>query len=156
MFTFDKNLQRRVSISHEHSAFVARIASHNQRTLYICLLLAFTGGFLFFCSILIPPMFRARLSTDLLYMLPFLGFFVLWYLIGLRIGLWRAFGIEEITVKGGVLCWTRTALWWRRTFEVPACDITKIEAITPWHSLSNRLEFVARGRVHAVGDMLLR
>jgi hypothetical protein len=153
MFTF-KHLRRRVSICHEHSAFVARIARHNERFLYICLTLFFTGGFLVFSSVFIPPMFRAGLSMDLLYLSVFFGFIVLWYLLALSIGLGRLFGIEEITVKRGVLCCARKTLWWRQAVEIPTCEITEVKAIISW--LNNHVEIVAPGRVHAVGDMLLR
>src|SRR5215467_7430381 len=108
MFTF-KILRRRVSSGHEHSAFVARIARHNEQFLYICLSV-------------------------------FFGFIVLGYLLALPTGLWRVFGIEEITVKRGVLCWTRKALGWRRAVEIPTCEITEVKSIISW--LNNHVEIV--------------
>jgi hypothetical protein len=81
---------------------------------------------------------------------------VVWYSIGLRIAVWRAFGVEQITVEGGVLSWTRTALWWVRKVEIPTTDITEVKAITPWHALSNRVECTAHKRRWMIGDMLLK
>jgi len=91
-----------------------------------------------------------------LYILPFLGFVLLWYLIGLRLAVWRAFGIEEITVAENVMCWTRTAFIWKRELKVSTKDITEVKAVAPWHALSYNVEFTASGNRHSIGDMLLR
>ena len=156
MFSFGSNFRRRVSVSHKHGGLVVRIAHHNDRATYILLLLAFTAGFVFFSYVFVSPLFRRPLTSDALYVLPFLAFIVLWYTIGLRIGIWRAFGVEQITVEGGVLYWTRTALCWVRKVEVPTTDITEVKAITPWHALSNRVELTANKQRRVIGDMLLR
>jgi uncharacterized membrane protein len=148
--------RRRVSIRHQHGALLIRIKRHNDRTTQIILVVGFTAGFAYFCSVLMPPFFRFGFSKEVLILLPFVGFLILWYLIGLRFSVWRAFGTEEISVNGGILHWTRTALCWKRDFETATADVTEVRAVTPWHSLSNRVEFTSRGRQHAVGDMLLR
>jgi hypothetical protein len=93
---------------------------------------------------------------DSLYVLPFLAFILLWYIIGLRLTVWGAFGVEQIVVEGGLFRWTRTALNWTRKLEIPAKDVTDVRAITPWHGLSNHVEFRAHGRSRGVGDMLMR
>jgi|HubBroStandDraft_1064217.scaffolds.fasta_scaffold49829_2 hypothetical protein len=156
MFSFGSNFRRRVSVSHKHGALVVSIARQNDRTTYILMLLAFTAGFMFFCYVFISPFFRLPFSRDMLYLLPFLAFIVLWYVIGLRIGVWRAFGVEEIVVGGGTLCWTRTALYWIRKLEIQTMNITEVRALTPWHALSNRVEFTAHKQRYVIGDMLLR
>jgi uncharacterized membrane protein len=150
------NFRRRVSIRHKHGALLIRIERHNDRATYIILLAAFSAGFVFFCSVLIPPFFRFGFSKEVLILLPFVGFLVLWYLLGLRLGVWRAFGVEEMSVSGGALHWSRTALFWKRDFETATADVTEVRAVTPWHSLSNRVEFTSLGQRHALGDMLLR
>ena len=91
-----------------------------------------------------------------MYMLAVLAFVFLWYFIGLGVAGWRAFGVEEIVVHGDTLCWTRTALFWERRFEIPTKEITHVRAVTPWHALSNRVEFTALGTQRTIGDMLLR
>jgi hypothetical protein len=156
MFSFGNNFRRRVSVSHKHGGLVVRIARHNDRITYILLLLAFTAGFVFFSYTLVSPLFRRPFLVDALYVLPFLAFVVVWYIIGLRIAIWREFGVEQITVEGGVLYWTRTALCWVRKVEVPTTDITEVKAITPWHALSNRVELTAHDQRWVIGDMLLR
>jgi hypothetical protein len=155
VLTFN-HLRRRVSITHKHGSLVVQIARHSDRALYIVFLLVFTAAFVFFCYIFVSPFFRRPFSSEGLYVLPFLAFILLWYLIGLRLAVWRAFGVEKIVVDGGILCWTRTALWWKRRLEISTKDITHVKAVTPWHALSNRVEFTALGRRRTIGDMLLR
>jgi hypothetical protein len=155
VLTFN-HLRRRVSITHEHGSLVVHIARHNDRLLNIVILLAFTAAFLYFCYLFVSPLFRRPFSADWLYTLPFLAFVLLWYFVGLRLFGWRAFGVEEIVVHGDTLCWTRTALFWKRRLEIPTNEITHVRAVTPWHTLSNRVEFTALGRQRTIGDMLLR
>jgi hypothetical protein len=49
----------------------------------------------------------------------------------------------------------RTAGWWKRNLEFDLSEVSTVEAKTPWHGLSNRVEFSYRGRRYVVGDMLL-
>lgn len=156
MFTFKKRLRRRVLVSRKHGALIVRIGPHNDRPTYILLLAAFTVVVAYFMYVFIRPFFYRATLRDLLYMLPFIAFVSLWYVIGLRIGLWRAFGIEQIVIEDGRLSWSGTALFWKRNLEIPVTEITDIKAVTPWHSLSNHVEVTASGRRRSVGDMLLR
>jgi hypothetical protein len=148
-------LRRRVSITHKNGALVVHIARHNQRLLYIVMVLGFTMVFLYFFYLFASPCFVRPLSKDRLYMLPFLAFVLLWYLVGMRVAGWRAFGVEEIVIDRNTLCWTRTALFWKRRLEIPTKEITRVTAVTPWHRLSNHVEFSALGRQRNIGDMLL-
>ena len=116
----------------------------------------FTAGFAFFLYVFVSPLFRRSFSRDAIYVVPFLAFVVVWYIIGLRITIWRAFGVEQITVEGGVLYWTRTAFRWVRKVEVPTMEITEVKAITPWHGLGNCVELIAHDQRRVIGDMLLR
>lgn len=121
------------------------------------LLLVFTAGFLFFMYIFTRPFFLDTATMkDLVYISPFFAFILLWYVVGVRIALWRAFGVEQITMERGVLSWVRTALFWMRRLEIPTAEITSVKAITPWHALSNRVEFTASGHRRCIGDMLMR
>jgi hypothetical protein len=155
MFT-SNHFRRRVSIIHRHGSLIVHIARHNDRTLYIVMLLASTAAFLYFCYLFTSPFFRRPFPADWLYMLAVLAFVFLWYFIGLGVAGWRAFGVEEIVVHGDTLCWTRTALFWERRFQIPTKEITHVRAVTPWHALSNRVEFTALGTQRTIGDMLLR
>ena len=118
------------------------------------MLLAFTAAFVFFMTTFIRPFFRDPSLKDFLYVSFFLALFLLWYVSGLRITVWRAFGVEEVSVKGGLLRWSRTALFWTRKLSVAAKNIADVRAIAPWHALSYRVEFSALGRRWAIGDML--
>ncbi len=151
-----KNLRRRVFIHHKHRVLSVEIARHNQSTMYVCMLLAFTVGFWYFVYTFVRPLFRNFVAKDLLYVLPFLAFLLVWYIIALRLAGWRAFGVEYISVEHGSLCWTRKALFWTRKREIPLAEVTNVRAVTPWLSLSNRVEFTAQGRENVIGDMLLR
>jgi hypothetical protein len=155
VLTFD-HLRRRVSITHKDGSPVVHIARHNDRPLYIVMLLAFTAAFLYFCYFFTSPFFRRLLSADWLYVLPFLAFVLLWYFVGLRVAGRRAQGVEEIVVKGGTLRWTRIALFWKRRLEIPTKEIAQVRAVTQWHTLSSRVDFTAFGRQRTIGDMLLR
>jgi hypothetical protein len=155
MFNF-KHLARRVSIAHENRWLVINIQQHNDRALYVGLLLCFTIIFGFLCSVFVPAFFRAESARQVLYLLPFTLFFGLWYFLSLRLGLWRAFGVEKIAISQGALLWERKALWWKRKLEVAGSDITDIVAKTPWHGLSNRVEFTLKGKTYRIGDMILR
>jgi len=154
VLTFNQ-LRRRVSITHQHGALVVHIARHNQRLLYIVMVLGFTVAFLYFFYLFASPFFRRPFSENWLYMLPFLTFVLLWYFVGMRVAGWRAFGVEEIVIEGDTLRWTRTALFWKRRLEIPTKEITHVVAVTPWHRLSNHVEFTALGRQRTIGDMLL-
>jgi len=133
-------------MTHNNGSLVVHIARHNQRLMYIVLLLGFTVAFLYFFYLFASPFFRRPFSANWLYMLPFLAFVLLWYFIALRVAGWRAFGVEEIVVDGDMLCWTRTALFWKRRLEIPTKEITHVVAVTPWHRLSNHAEFTALRR----------
>jgi hypothetical protein len=78
------------------------------------------------------------------------------YVIAIAIGVWGAFGVEEISVIAGSLQWTRTALGWTRTKVIPLTEITEIKAITPWHGLDNTVEVTAARKQRRIGDKLLR
>ncbi len=156
MFRIGTALQRRVSISHQGGALVIHINRHNQWKSAIWLLFWFTAAFLFFCSVFLRGLFRVHSVADSLYILPFVAFIVVWYAVAVRIGLWRAFGIEELVVEKGRLHWERTAWKWHREFETNLSDISDVEAKTPWHALANRVMFTCSGRTHTIGDMLLQ
>ena len=59
-------------------------------------------------------------------------------------------------MKDGTLRWTKAALFWKRRFETVTAYISSVEAITPWHSLNNRVELTAHGRRYTIGQKLLR
>ena len=48
----------------------------------------------------------------------------------------------------------RKASWWKRNFEAAESEITDVISKTPWHGLSNHVEFVYRGRSYSIGDMI--
>jgi len=145
-----------VSFRRRSGSLLITVARQNDRSLHICLLLAFTAAFIFICSIFARTFLRIGASADILYLLPFFGVVVVWYAIVLLIGIWKVFGVEEISVLNGILLWRRKALWWSRNLEIPVSAITEVKAIAPWHSLSNRVEFTSRGQRHTIGRMLLR
>ena len=54
----------------------------------------------------------------------------------------------------------RHSLLYHPSVHVPAplesAKVPQVRAVTPWHTLSNRVEFTAFGRHRTIGDMLLR
>jgi hypothetical protein len=154
MFDFSKHLRRRVFISHRDDHLTITIQRNNDLFLNITIFTGFTIGFGYMCTIFIPAFFRVRSLTEWLALLPFAGFVVLWYTIGYRIFLWRSFGVEEVVISQGILHWRRKASWWKRNFEAAESEITDVISKTPWHGLSNHVEFVYRGRSYSIGDMI--
>jgi hypothetical protein len=140
----------------QNGAVVVQIARKSDWLMYIFMLAAFTAAFSFFASVFVSPFFRKPLSSRDLILLPFIGFILLWYFIAVRVGMWRSFGVEEILIENGMFSWTRAALFWKRKLELPVAEIEAIETVTPWHDLSNHVEFVTRGRRSRIGDMLRR
>src|ERR1700689_4599336 len=126
MFDLDKHRRRRVSIKHELGTLSVWIERNNDRPLYITMLLAFNAAFVFFMTTFIRSFVRDASMKDFFYVSPFLAFFLVWYVIGLRVTVWRAFGVEEVSVKGGLLHWSRTALFWTRKLEVAAKNIADV------------------------------
>ena len=154
---FPSNGPRRISVSREqHGAVVVQIARHNEWLMYVFMWAAFTAGFLFFVWIFISPFFRNPLSSQELVLLAPIGFIFLWYYIAVRVGMWRGFGVEQIIIGNRMFSSTRTALFWKRNLELPLAEIVAVETVTPWHDLSNHVEFMARGRRYKIGDMLRR
>jgi hypothetical protein len=155
LFTFN-HLRRRVSISHAHGTVHARIAPQNKKSgpwsvLLFMVVFGFAAGFTF-----LPGCFHRPTSPSLACVLIFLVPLVSVGLILFFGSIWALFGVEEVIVQDGTLRWTKTALFWKRRFETITADISSVKAITPWHSLSNRVEFTAQGRRYRIGAKLLR
>jgi len=149
-------LARRVSISHKEGNTVIRIKRSNLWKTSIWLLCWFTLAFLFFVSVLVRPLFHLHSARETLYVLPFLAFILVWYVMALRIGVWRAFGVEELVIGHGNLHWERTAWIWKRSLDASLADISDVRAKTPWHALSNWVEFTFRKSCYKVGGELLQ
>lgn len=135
---------------------VVEIGRHNDWFMYLMMLVTFTAAFLFMSYIFVSPLFRRPIEANALSLLPVIAFLVMWYVIALRVTVWRAFGVEQIVLENGLLRWTRTALFWKRNLKIPSKDITAVRPATPWHGLSNGVKFVALGRLEKIGDMLSR
>jgi len=120
------------------------------------MLVLFTGGFVWFLNLFARPLFHLPFSPDELYLFPLLAFIVFWYVGGIRLAIWRLFGVEDLIIDKDVMHWTRRALFWVRKAEVPTKEITEVKAVTPWHALSNRVELTMLGKRKTIGDMLLR
>ena len=156
MFTVNKRLRRRVFISHDHGELRVRIDRRPDRVSSIGLLFVFTGILVSVSSTIIGAIFRNWSTAAAWYALAFLMVLLLWYLLAMQDAFWTAFGIEEISVHAGTLTWVCTALWWKRTKQFLLPDITDVEAVLPWHSLTNRVELVAAGQRHTTGERLLK
>jgi hypothetical protein len=155
MYKF-RYFQRRVFFDREQSTLIVRIEPHSDRLLYVPMLIVFTGFFIFICMICVRALVREFSAETALALSPVMAFISVWYIMGLRLTVWRAFGTEQIVIDGGVFHWDRTALCWKRNLELPTAEITDVKAIMPWHGLSNCVEFRTRSKKWLVGDMLLR
>ena len=154
---FPSNGPKRVFVCCEQKSLaVVQIARQNDWLMYVFMLAVFTAVFLTFEYIFISPFFRKPLSSQDIVPFAPIAFTLLWYFIAVRVGMWRGFGVEKIVIENGIFSWARIALFWARKLELPVAEIAAMETVTPWHDLSNHVEFIARGRLYRIGDMLRR
>lgn len=128
-----------------------RIERQNSRGLYFWIICLSTVVFATFCDTL----WGSALRHNPYITLSTFALGLTCYILATAIGVWGAFGVEEISVIAGSLRWTRTALTWTRTRDIPLADITEIKAITPWHGLANTVEVITSREQRRIGDKLL-
>lgn len=154
MLNVRKLLARRTSISHEHGRLLVRIAHRNDRAGYFWVLLAVTAVYVAYCYMAVQAFLRHQARTLSLLLLGVI--LSVWYLVVALNSLWGAFGEEEILVANGVMRWTHKALFWKHESEIPAHEISEIEAITSRLASNNHVEFTADRRRYKIGQRLLR
>jgi len=155
MFNVRGHLRRRVHIKHGVNRLTVRIERQNSRVLYFWLMCLSTMAFGVFCDMMWGPLLRYR--REAIYtVLPVFALGAACYAIALAMGIWGAFGVEEVLIESGSLQWKRTALKWTHTSNILVTDITRIRAITPWHWLDNTVEISTARKRRRLGDKLLR
>ena len=155
MFDVHSHLRRRVHIAHKGGGLSVRIDRQNATGLYFWMICLCTVAFGLFCNMLWGASMRH--PHDVLYAtLPMFVLGLTCYILACAIGIWGAFGVEEISTQAGSLRWTRTALKWNRTIDIPIAEITEIRAITPWHRLDSSVEVNTVRQQRRIGDKLLR
>jgi hypothetical protein len=156
MLKVDKRLWRRVSIRCKNGALAVDIAPRHDKVASAVMLLAFVVSSAVFCLVFIPPFITVLSLANALSFLLFLCLIVAWFLTGFCWSIWRIFGVEHIAIEDGVFRWTRTALWWSRTVELQARQVTEVKASAFGYGHGNHVELMADGRRRAVGHALLR
>jgi hypothetical protein len=155
MFDVHGHLRRRVHIAREEGGLRVRIERQNARGLYLWIMCLSTVMFGLFCEMLWGASIRH--PHDVLYAtLPMFVLALICYILAIAIGIWGAFGVEELSAHASSLRWTRTALKWTRTSDIPIAEITEIRAITHWHGLDNTVEVNTARKQRRIGDRLLR
>lgn len=155
MFNVRGHLRRRVHIKHGVNRLTVRIERQNSRVLYFWLMCLSTMAFGVFCDMMWGALLRHRQDANYT-ILPVFALGVACYAIALAMGIWGAFGVEEVLIESGSLQWKRTALKWTHTSNILVTDITRIRAITPWHWLDNTVEISTARKRRRLGDKLLR
>lgn len=155
MFNVRGYLRRRVHIKHAVNRLIVRIERHNSRVLYFWIMCLTTMVFGLFCDMMWGALLRYR-QEAIYTVLPVFVLGAACYAIALAMGIWGAFGVEEVLIESGLLQWKRTALKWTQTNNIPVTDITRIRAITPWHRLDNTVEISTVRKHRCLGDKLLR
>ena len=155
MFNVQGHLRKRVHITQKGGSLSVYIERQNSRMLYFWIMCLCTVGFGLFCNMVWGAFIRHPRDT-LFAVLPVFVLGLTGYGLALAIGVWGAFGVEEISTQAGSLRLTRRALKWTRTSEIPMGDITQIKAITPWHGLDNTVEVSTVRTQRRIGDKLLR
>jgi hypothetical protein len=154
MFNVHGHLRKRVHINRKSGGRLGvRIERQNSSGFYFWMCLS-TVMFGFFCNMLWGASLRNP-HDGLYVVLPVFALGLACYVLAIAIGVWGAFGVEEISVEAGSLRWTRTALKWTRACEIRIADITEIRAITPWHGLDNTVEITVARKQRRIGDRLL-
>lgn len=145
---------RRVSISQNNDQTIIKIQRRKEvRSFWV--LVVFTAAFVFVQAQLVPAFFKLNSVREFLYLLPIPLFVCLWYFLPLWMGIWMAFGVEEIVIEAGVMHWEEKALWFKRAREIPLNDITTLVVKIPWHEGSGKIRFRCKGRTFTIGDNLL-
>ena len=155
MFNVGGHLRRRVRVTHEVNRLTVRIERQNSRGLYFWLKCLSTMAFGLFCDMMWGALLRYR-QDGIYTVLPLLALGAACYAIALAMGIWGAFGVEEVLIESGSFQWKRTALKWTHTNNIPVTDIRRIRAITPWHRLDNTVEISTARKHRCLGDKLLR
>jgi hypothetical protein len=154
MFNVHGHLRKRVHINRQSGRLSVRIERQNSRDLYFWIMCLSTVMFGLFCNMLWGAWLRN--PHDGLYaVFPVFALGLVCYVLAIAIGVWGAFGVEDISIEADSLRWTRQALKWTRTCEVRIADITEIRAITPWHGLDNTVEVLSARKQRRIGDRLL-
>jgi hypothetical protein len=148
MFDFSKHFARRVFVTRTHSELTIAIRRHNDHLSELLGTVCSTAVFAMFLLVALSSRPQVGESTHPLRFL-ILAPFVLVYSFFTGIGLWRAFGTEEIIVRNGTFHWTRKALWWKRHLQAWQADVTDVVA------KSNHVQFTVKGRQYSVGDGVL-
>jgi hypothetical protein len=155
MFEAHSALRRRLHVAHKSDGLSVRIDRQNTRGLYLWMMCLCTVGFALFCNMLWGASIRH--PHDVLYAtLPMFILGLVCYILALAIAIWGAFGVEDVSTQASSLRWTRTALKWSRTIDIPIAEITEIKAITPWHRLDNSVEVNTVRQQRRIGGKLLR
>jgi len=76
------------------------------------------------------------------------------YFLALYLALWDGLKVEDVTVSQNTLRWSRSALRWTRTLEVPVSEIRDVKAITKWKPHSNFVQINVNGRTGKIGQAL--
>ena len=151
---FNIHGRRRVHINLRESRLSVRIDKQNFRGSYFLLMCVSTVAFGQFCEMLWGA--AVRNPHDSFYVASILVLGLAFYMLVFATGMWGAFGIEEISTEAGTLRWTRRALNWTRTNDIPLHDITEVKAITSWHRFRNTVEVATARKRRRIGDKLLR
>lgn len=155
MFDVHSHLRKRVHIAHRNGGLSVRIDRQNARGLYFWNMCLWTVVFGLFCNMLWGASMRH--PHDVLYgTLPMFVLGLICYIVALAIGIWGAFGVEEVSTQAASFRWTRTALKWTHTIDIPIAEITEIRAITPWLRHDNSVEVNTVRQQRRIGDKLLR
>jgi hypothetical protein len=154
MFDVHGHFRRRVHIARKGGGLSVRIERQNARAGYFWVMCLGTVMFGFFCNMLWGA--SVGHPHDVLYAtLPMFVLVLSAYILALATGIWGAFGVEEVSTKSGSLRWTRTALKWTRTSDIPLSEITEIRAISHWHG-DNTVAVNTTQKQRRIGDRLLR
>lgn len=155
MFNVHEHLRRRAQTNRKSGRLSVRVERQNSRGVYSWMMCLGTVMFGFFCNMLWDASLRNP-HEGLYLVLPMFVLGLMGYVLALAIGVWGAFGVEEISIEAGSLRWTRTALKWTRASDINIADITEIRAITPWHGFDNTVEVTAARKQRRIGERLLR
>jgi hypothetical protein len=157
MFDPRESFQRRVHIKKgaRQSVHIDRQNLRGKYFWFICLDTVVFGAF----NKMLWHAWKLNQNDMLYFTLPVFVFGFVAYMVVLAIGLWGAFGIEEVSIHEDNLRCTRTVLRWSRTRDIPFANIKEIRAITPRFArlgLESTVEIRTGWTARKIGANLLR
>jgi len=118
---FNVHGRRRLHLNQRGNRLSVHIDRQSARWSYFWLMILSTVAFGDFCAMIFGAAVKQP-HYAVYVTFPMFALGLTCYLVAFAMGVWGAFGTEEISVHAGSLVWTRKALNWTRIKDIPLHD----------------------------------